>query len=440
MAPEQHRHESIDQRTDIFAFGLLLYELIAGRPAFQGDSPASLIAAVLRDLPQPLNDLHTHVPLALDRILMACLAKDPDDRWQSAGDLRRALELDIVTRVHPPVPPHDGSASMVRGDLFEEIVDSVMQLDSNNIAEEDQIFSELQKRSMISCLHSYSVDKGTYHWLRLCEDANYQPYSDSIEFLRGNIAKVIRRIGNAAIDRSPDVISLGPGNGEKDRLFLRQLVSIVKQRQNEVESFYYPVDVSGSMLMHAIRRVAFDHMLKPVLKVKAIHGDFQSLPLFNPVFQFRRGPKLYLFLGNTLGNFQDEIMLLRSVTSSMSRQDVLILEVRVKQDTFQLGGDGDDQMGLSFCPLARLGVRYEQGKIETRQQEGFSQVRKALTLSVHYRNACIRGQHFDDIILSCVNYYDIDGLRSVLERQISGLTVLEVFETNSMAFFVAQRQ
>ena len=91
MAPEQLEGKEADHRTDIFAFGALVYEMATGQRAFAGASQASLMGAILKDEPPPMSTLQSMIPVALDRVVRTCLAKDPDDRWQSAGDLRREL-------------------------------------------------------------------------------------------------------------------------------------------------------------------------------------------------------------------------------------------------------------------------------------------------------------------------------------------------------------
>jgi Tol biopolymer transport system component len=92
MAPEQLEGREADARSDIWSFGCVLYEMASGRRAFSGASQASLIGSIMRDAPRPLAELIPMSPPALDRVVAQCLAKDPDERWQSAGDLKRALE------------------------------------------------------------------------------------------------------------------------------------------------------------------------------------------------------------------------------------------------------------------------------------------------------------------------------------------------------------
>lgn len=92
MSPEQVEGREADPRSDIFAFGLVLYELLAGTRAFSASTQAGLMAAILKEAPRPLTSLQPLIPPALDRTVSKCLAKDPDDRWQSARDLKAELE------------------------------------------------------------------------------------------------------------------------------------------------------------------------------------------------------------------------------------------------------------------------------------------------------------------------------------------------------------
>ena len=92
MAPEQLRGRGIDARSDLFAFGAVLYELLAGKKAFSGDSGADVISAILREEPADLSLSNRVVPPGLERIVRRCLEKAPEQRFQSAGDLAFALE------------------------------------------------------------------------------------------------------------------------------------------------------------------------------------------------------------------------------------------------------------------------------------------------------------------------------------------------------------
>src|SRR5436305_1221861 len=91
MAPEQLEGKEADARADIFALGELIYEMATGKPAFSGKSRASLIAAILTTEPPPISQLQPMTPVSLERVVKRCLAKDPDERWQSASDLASEL-------------------------------------------------------------------------------------------------------------------------------------------------------------------------------------------------------------------------------------------------------------------------------------------------------------------------------------------------------------
>src|SRR5262249_44591587 len=92
MAPEQVEGKEMDARTDIFAFGVVLYEMATGKKAFEGDSKASLTAAILTSEPPPITKIQPLTPAALDRVVKRCLAKDPEERWQTARDLASELK------------------------------------------------------------------------------------------------------------------------------------------------------------------------------------------------------------------------------------------------------------------------------------------------------------------------------------------------------------
>jgi eukaryotic-like serine/threonine-protein kinase len=92
MAPEQLEGREADGRTDIFSFGCVLYEMATGKKAFSGLSQASLISSIMKEDPAPVSAVQPTSPPALDRVIRKALAKDPEDRWQSAGDLGSELK------------------------------------------------------------------------------------------------------------------------------------------------------------------------------------------------------------------------------------------------------------------------------------------------------------------------------------------------------------
>ena len=93
MSPEQAEGKETDERSDIFSFGAVLYEMLTGKRAFDGESKTAILAAVLKDQPEPIQQFQPMVPRALDRVVRKCLEKKPAERWHSAYDLKQTLEL-----------------------------------------------------------------------------------------------------------------------------------------------------------------------------------------------------------------------------------------------------------------------------------------------------------------------------------------------------------
>lgn len=115
MAPEQVEGHEADARSDLFAFGAVLYEMVTAKKAFEGKSAASVMAAILEREPPAASALQPLTPRALDHVVSQCLAKDPDERWQSAGDVMR--ELRWIAQSRPQVSE---SAATTAGPLPKE--------------------------------------------------------------------------------------------------------------------------------------------------------------------------------------------------------------------------------------------------------------------------------------------------------------------------------
>ena len=109
MSPEQLQSQAtgqeIDARSDIFSFGLVLYEMLTGKRAFDGSSPATVIAAIME---RPAPSIGEVAPAALDRVLKRCLEKDPENRWQNARDLKAELEWIAQAPSAVSAPPSSG--------------------------------------------------------------------------------------------------------------------------------------------------------------------------------------------------------------------------------------------------------------------------------------------------------------------------------------------
>ena len=105
MAPEQVRGERTDHRADIFSFGVVLYEILSGRKAFQGDSFATTLYKILQDVPEPLQNIDASLPYEVVRLVEKSIAKMKEERYQDLSDLGRDLALHRLYRNLPPDRP-----------------------------------------------------------------------------------------------------------------------------------------------------------------------------------------------------------------------------------------------------------------------------------------------------------------------------------------------
>jgi len=108
MAPEQLEGKEADKRSDIFALGSVLYEMTTGKRAFEGKTTASTIASILAAEPKPLSAMQPLSPPALEHVIATCIAKDPEERWQSCADISRQLQWVAKEPKPAELSPHRG--------------------------------------------------------------------------------------------------------------------------------------------------------------------------------------------------------------------------------------------------------------------------------------------------------------------------------------------
>jgi serine/threonine protein kinase len=113
MAPEQVAGKPVDYRTDIYSLGLMLYEMFTGTPAFRADNPVAVALKQMREEPTPPHEVEPNIPVAAERIILKCLEKEPERRFQSVAELESALQS--RTPAMPPTRPISAAAAASYG-------------------------------------------------------------------------------------------------------------------------------------------------------------------------------------------------------------------------------------------------------------------------------------------------------------------------------------
>src|SRR5262245_28408267 len=151
MSPEQLRGDPVDTRTDLFALGVIFYELAMGRHPFEGTTPATVMSAILRDTPRPLAAARRDLPASFQRIVSRCLEKSPGDRFQTASDVRTALlEVQRSPEKAEPVAESAETPSI-----------AVLPFANMSADPENEFFSDGLTAELLNVLAKIPVLKGT---------------------------------------------------------------------------------------------------------------------------------------------------------------------------------------------------------------------------------------------------------------------------------------
>jgi serine/threonine protein kinase/tetratricopeptide (TPR) repeat protein len=197
MAPEQVRGEGVDARTDLFAFGSLVYELVTGRRPFAGETSADISSSILRDSPTPVQALRPDLPPDIGRIIGRCLEKDPERRVQTAKDVRNELELVRRATESGSSPAFRGGAPAV-GSANDLPSIAVLPFANRGRDEEDEYFADGITEDVIAQLCKVRT-------LKVISRSSVMPFRDREEGLQSIASRLqvahvlegsVRRLGD----------------------------------------------------------------------------------------------------------------------------------------------------------------------------------------------------------------------------------------------------
>jgi Tol biopolymer transport system component len=199
MSPEQVRGKAADHRSDIFSFGSILYEMLSGQRAFQGDTSADTMSAILKEEPAELSETARHVPPALERMVRHCLEKNPAQRFQSAGDL--AFDLEALTE----------SSGLGKTGAQSAIAETASA--GTTAAREKQVGSRSKLRELAGALVLAALMLGVGWWWG--RDGGHAPLAEyqPITFRTGSV-------GNARFTPDGSIVYSASWDGGENQLYM----------------------------------------------------------------------------------------------------------------------------------------------------------------------------------------------------------------------------
>ena len=419
---------------DIYGLGVTFYYMLSGR------NVQNFPRTHNNPITPPLSDAHVHSK-QLNDIVLSMISFGPTQRPTIETLIENFTELVLLFERDSNPEFCEIYAPSGRGHVNDNIVDATLCFDTGGLPLERDIKKQIESGDILDCAYSYSVDHGASHWIDLCDEEDYVAYWDSYNLLLKKADEIIDSFPEELLNQSPDVISIGPGNGHNDRLLLRAVYRAVEKYSGD-HLYYYPMDVSLMLLSKTVHHVSkkwqFADKSRETLRIKVCEGNFRRIANFRDVFNHRPGPNVFFFLGNTLGNVSEEVKVLNGIKNAMKIGDILLLEVRLQSVLAEPGGKPSTQYALSFAPLKRLGIEYDSDYINVWRSK-FSQIEETVSDIVTYRKATIEGKLYKDIKLSCINYYKEASIVSTLSS--IGLELIQTFKTDHeiLAMFVLRR-
>lgn len=316
----------------------------------------------------------------------------------------------------------------------------VLNTDKNT--QKDKIIECIMSNKPIPMEYFYNSDIGALRWKELCNDNEYKSLKKSKSFIEKNYKKIFEKTGKDMILNQHDIVSIGPGDGSKDAIFLQKLNKyiILNNKINTLGIYYIAIDVSTKLLSLSLDEILSKSEIKSNFNIRYINTNFEKMMTARAMLRFNKRPKIFLCLGNTFGNTSSEQDFLENIIRLMEKDDILILEVRMinQMDHSILDADGSEEKGTDFnltpLEIANLNFSTKNNPIEpTSKKVAKSQINNTKSETIICKNLTINNKT-KNVTLSLINYYDLNSLKKVLNDNFKILSPDKNF--NQEGFFI----
>lgn len=356
------------------------------------------------------------------------LVYDSHDLSQLAADLKRWVTASGFLSIETP-------RILVRGEVFDTVVDGAFYLQKTRpVPAKAEIVSYLSQGTPMPQRLLYLTEEGQTTYLALCDDPDYTYYRETFQYVANNGTSLITAILEHCGSTEVDFISLGPGNGQKDAVFLKELL---KNARSPRYTYYYPYDVSGGLLLETLRTIRARDLPLQKLRVKAIEADVAYLKEFKKIFDFRDEPNVYSLLGG-LDDTANEVALLTSLYHMMEPSDCLLLEVRKKS------GAGPQALGqielnrrLDLAALRYVGALVEPQAVHYDTVASTSSIPGTSTVAAVVDEMELDDVKYDEVRLFNVHYYNAADIAQRL-TDVGFRTLLHHEQPNSLFYICAK--
>lgn len=267
------------------------------------------------------------------------------------------------------------------------IVDSAFQTtDRKGLSQEIQ--QAVNSNRVFPTKLFYATEEGAAAWLELTGSNEYDFFGSSISFLRKHSNEISTNINNAMGNLTPDIISLGSGDGKKDAILLEEFQKTLPNHREKEKITYFPIDFSYYLITETINKIS-KTIPSDKYRIKPIVGDMIDLHSFKCIYNHYENPNLFMILGNTIGN-NDERQILDTLKCATSPGHMILIEVNTNikgiEDTAKNDFIGTkSNLKHIFAPLSLLEYEYKEENFSSKLSNSLSSCPGAKSIETYYK-------------------------------------------------------